>query len=43
MAPQAKVPAVKHTELHLLLRTAREEWPLQLQSLVAEQNILPQK
>lgn len=43
MAPQAKAPAVKHTVLHLLLRKAREEWPLKLQSLVAEQKILPQK
>lgn len=43
MAPQAKAPAVKHTVLHLLLSKAGEEWPLQLQSLMAEQNILPQK
>lgn len=45
MAPQAKAPAVKHTVLHLLLRKAREELKLLnfALSLLAEQNILPQK
>lgn len=42
MAPQAKAPAVKHT---VLLRKAREELKLLnfALSLLAEQNILPQK